>query len=256
MNLIDQLITAKKTQKEIPLIPLIKELIKYEKLSKMDKFKHIADSPMLQKQMPIAWSAFTGNAESYWLLSETATILQNVSPVRMVIFDDIYNYKTEREQKQLRIIGNINQYPIRYYELSSTPTDNKDLIYITEVDGDFTNVTAIQQTPDSCNIYAGSIPNTIIAEPKSKTEIKPYEHNDVSITSYSNQGNNNYYFAKIHQYRVKMPTSNTLEYFDGENKINKQLSDTEVRTLHMRSNDPQYLASLIEAHYPTEKDGD
>lgn len=265
MDLIAQLINAKKEDKDLQLLEYLTELIKYEKLSKSKKFKHITDSPLLQKQLPLCWSAFNQDVHSYWILHEASTILQNTTTEQLQIFKDLDHYYEKKQKKQMEIIGNTNQHQFYYYNLESLSAnfDHDNAIYITnegELDDEIL-LTIIQTNDNHTDVYTGSIvikdEDAIENESAVVAAHKFTENNDtVIIQTYSVQGNNDYYFAETNNFLVSMPDRTHLEYQNKETQsINIiLLPKNDIQTLSFYKEDLDKISEIILKNKPLTED--
>lgn len=265
MDLIEQLIAAKKDTYELQIKDMLAELIKYEKLSRSDKFKHITDSPILQKQMPLCWSAFQGNAKNFWLMREVATIMQSMSMRPLEIFNDINNYYPHRKQQQMEIIGNNTQYEFHYYDVESIEvTDTfpfKDAFYLVDKDKETNTATfgIIQQLDHRCNICIATMPlNEAIGYVKKTITDFTLSIHGVTITTrvFSIQGNNDYDFATLREdktndvYKVSMPTYDKVTFKDSQSRrYTITLTTSEVQELNLHVSDIQKVSYFIIGKY-------
>lgn len=256
MDLIAQLINAKREEKDLQLDKYLTELIKYEKLSKSKKFTHITESPILQKQLPLCWSAFNQDSHSFWILHEASTILQNITMHRLQIFDDLDAHYDKKKQKQMEIIGNTNQHLFSYVSLASLPNnfDYDNALYLTETT-DIENqvsLTIIQTLENKTTIYAGYIVVKDEDEVKSdKFVVPPFtcskDNDEITIQTYSVQGNNDYNFAELNDYFVSIPEYGEFCYLNKETNIRNivRLSESDIQALNFYKNDLNKLAELI-----------
>lgn len=268
MDLIKQLISVKKSD-SLPLKEILTELIKYEKLSKSDKFKHITDSPVLQKQLPYCWSAFQNNPQAYWILNEASTIIQTVAQSPLVIFDDLANrYKTKKEREQLSIIGNAaNHIQFQYTHLTAITDDykNENHLILTEMNNDRLYISIIVGDAPNITVYTGDLPLTSeeIEQPVFKgIPVHTYEQDGdyVKIQNISNQGNNDYNFAKTKSYDVSMPDSNhfcytpiPIQHAGKDVKLPStivEVDDTDIQLYHIKRDDLDVISRLILKYKP------
>ena len=273
MDLIGQLIQAKKTQTSFPLNDYLKELVKYDKLSRSDKFKHINESPVLQKQLPLCWSAFNGDAQSYFILNEASTIMQTVADHPLDIFTDLAQTYSAHKRRQMEIVGNAMHHRFNYFMLSQLPStfDFNQGIYLTE-NGNNENEIRIAviwtRTVDGVgvtHVYSGSIDLSDAPEDdNSQLVIEPYvkkQDNDfVRIQTYSVQGNNDYAFAETTHYDVSMPNSKTFRYQPKPISINNKsiqapwkevvMSSEDEVLLNIRKDDIDVMGTLILKYLP------
>ncbi len=256
MDLIAQLINAKKEDKDLQLDKYLTELIKYEKLSKSKKFTHITDSPILQKQLPLCWSAFNRDAHSFWILNEASIILQNTTVNRLQIFDDLDSYYSKKKQRQMKIIENTNHHQFSYVSLASLPKNfNYDnALYLTEttdIDNQI-SLTIIQTLGNQTKVYSGTI--NIKDEEQIENEkyvIPPFTYSKdgdkITIKTYSVQGNNDYNFAELNDYFVSIPEYGNFCYLNKKTNMQTviKLSESDIQTLNFYKNDLNKIAELI-----------
>lgn len=268
MDLIGQLINQKEKDNNANIQLYLEELIKYEKLSRSPKFKHIKESTILQKQLPLCWEAFNGDSYSIWMLYNCKFII-NALNVNLPIFDDLFNghYKS-KEFKQKLIIGNAFNIKFKFFDLLKLALDFKnddynDSNYIqlrqknSEQDG--YNYIVIKQDDNNIYIYQGFIENS---DEKLKNYfaykeyVKKSKDLDIKIKAFSPQGNNNYNFAVIKDnesklINVSMPNDSTFLFRDANNvklaKINLTKSDENV--LNLNINDINVIADMITKYY-------
>lgn len=272
MDLIGQLIQAKKKQTSFPLNAYLKELVKYDKLSRSDKFKHITESPVLQKQLPLCWSAFNGDAQSYFILNEASTIMQTVANHPLDIFTDLAQTYSARKCRQMEIIGNVMHHRFDYFRLSQLPStfDFNKAIYLTEK-GNNENETRIAviwtrtvKGIGVTNVYSGSIDLSDASDDDNgQLVIEPYvkkqDDDFVRIQTYSVQGNNDYAFAETTHYNVSMPDSKTFRYQPKPSINNKSIqspwkevimSPEDEVLLNIRKDDIDVMGALILKYIP------
>lgn len=265
MDLIAQLINVKKSSSELPLMDVLTELVKYEKLSRSDKFKHITDTPILQKQLPICWSAFNNDAEAYWLLHEASIIMQAVSTTPLVIFDDLAQHYSKKRQKQLEIIGNTNKYlfvyrTIREYAQVQNHNESEMTISLSNQSENGTLISLIIKKNKNFYIYQGEITldNDIDTSEKTLTPFTLEQNDDkLIIHAYSNQGNNDYDFGVTNNFFISMPTNAQLAYKNKNNPKDVQiidLSDDDERTISFHSNDLKTIGKMIFKYMPNDTD--
>lgn len=272
MDLIGQLIQAKKTQTSFPLNDYLKELVKYDKLSRSDKFKHITESPVLQKQLPLCWSAFNGDAQSYFILNEASTIMQTVANHPLDIFTDLAQTYSARKRRQMEIIGNVMHHRFDYFRLSQLPStfDFNKAIYLTEKGNNEneTRIAVIWTRTVVTYVYSGSIDLSDASDDDNgQLVIEPYvkkqDDDFVRIQTYSVQGNNDYAFAETTHYNVSMPDSKTFRYQPKPISINNKsiqspwkeviMSPEDEVLLNIRKDDIDVMGALILKYLPEYK---
>lgn len=261
MDLIKQLIQSKKKESQLSLQDLIQELIKYDKLSKSDKFKHITESPILQKQMPIVWSAFNNNQEAFYLLLESASIIQELLDYRFVLYDDIDNHYTKKEKTQLKIIGNVKKHEFIYHSLISLPKDMKyeECFFITEDCDTKIKIAVINEQKHETNIYQGTIlKNEIVME--DTIDIKPFiftkDEYQIEIKTYSIQGNNDYEYAVLNNGKqiihVSMPNNDTFNYRHKDKNYVIKISAQDENLLKFKASNLNVNCEMILKYLPSD----
>lgn len=260
MDLIKQLIQSKKSDSNLSLQDLIQELIKYDKLSKSDKFKHITESPILQKQMPIVWSAFNRNQEAFYLLLESASIIQELLDYRFVLYDDIDNRYSKKEKTQLKIIGNVKKHEFVYHSLISLPKNmNYDsCFFITEDCDTKIKIAVIDEQKHKTNIYQGTIlKDETVSE--DTIDIKPFiftkDVYQIKIKTYSIQGNNDYEYAVLNNGKqtiyVSMPDNDKFNYrYEDKNYVIK-ISSQDENLLKFKASNLNINCEMILKYLPS-----
>lgn len=260
MDLIKQIIQAKKNESQLSLQDLIKELIKYDKLSKSDKFKHITESPILQKQMPIVWSAFNKNQEAFYLLLESASIIQELLDYQFVLYDDIDNHYTKKEKTQLKIIGNVKKHEFIYHSLVALPKDMKyeDCFFITEDYDTQTKIAIIKEQENKTDIYQGTISKdeTVVDNITIKPFIFTKDNVTITIKTYSIQGNNDYEYAILNTGQktiyISMPDNNTFNYRYNDNNYTIPIAPQDENLLKFKTADLNINCEMILKYLPSE----
>ena len=244
----------------------LKELVKYDKLSRSKKFEHISDSPILQKQLPLCWAAFNDDAEAYFILNEASTMMQAITDHPLAIFNDLAVKYSARRQTQLKIIGNATQHIFMYRSLQQLPNDFDfdNAIYLTEKT-DLENelkIAIIQTKENTTIVYQGTVSLGKTAKVELSTAVEPYlkktEHDFVRIQTYSVQGNNDYPFAETHDYFVSMPENNVLSYASKITQEVKhvQITDNDERKLNLKKDDIEIISDLVLKYLPKSEEGE
>lgn len=271
MDLIQSLIQAKKSDQEYDWAGYFNELIKYEKLSKSPKFKHIVDSPILQKQLPLCWAAFNDDARAYWMLNEAATIVQSVTTNYLAIFTDLEQHYSDRKRRQMEIIGNVQKYYISYMGIDSIrdPFNNEDVFYLTEEgENNAVSIAAVYTTETHASVFSGTL--TLRDDDDEETDdlavVPAYESDKnnvvVKIDTYSVQGNNDYEFALVttptDRFKVSMPDGRTFRYNTTANGkpvvIDVPISESDVSDINMNIVDVSVLAKYLRKYIPDIKE--
>lgn len=262
MDLIGELIQNKKADAQLPVKELLTELIHYEKLSRKDQFKHLADNPMLQKKLPHCWQAFNGNTRMHWLLNELSTIIQTISERPLDIFSDLASHYTQKQQKQIDIVGNSLQYRFNYYRLADLPMrfNYQNALYLTnERDDNEVHTAIVHMTDKRIDVYIGIIEaNKDVEDTSHLGTMDPFTYtaNDQTITipTYSVQGNNDYPFAFTKHYSISMPTSATVCYTTKHRPYTEtiiELTKADIQKLSFHNDDLTVLATILLNYAPT-----
>ncbi len=259
MDLIKQLIQSKKNESQVSLQDLIKELTKYDKLSKSDKFKHITESPILQKQMPIVWSAFNKNQEAFYLLLESASIIQELLDYRFVLYDDIDNHYTKKEKTQLKIIGNVKKHEFIYHSLVALPKDMtyEDCFFIIEDYDTKIKIAIIKEQTNKTDIYQGTISKdeTVIDNITIKPFIFTKDNVQITIKTYSIQGNNDYEYAILNNGQktiyISMPDNNTFNYRYNDENYTIKISSQDENLLKFKASNLNINCEMILKYLPS-----
>lgn len=247
MDLIAQLIQNKKNAKDVltTLKTIIEEIIKYEKLARSPKFKSIAESPVLQKQLPEIWNAFNRDTQSMYTLETAMSIIAPLMTEPLHIFEEYKEFYKPREKKQLTIVGNTNAYRFVFedtrtlaYDDISDLTENHQLLCITETIGNIYHVVMVLFTGEGGKIYHYETQEADVAEAleeePTKKQYVPQSYKvkiddiEVEIKNYSYQGNNEHYFANL------VPNEHTfIDVSIIDNTIHYRISRSNVPIEHM-----------------------
>lgn len=261
MDLIEELIQNKKIKDDLKIKELLTELVQYERLSRKDTFKHLANTPLLQKKMPYCWEAFQGNTRMYWLLNELSTIMQMVSSRPLDVFNDLSIHYTKKEQRQINIIGNTNKYQFDYLPLTQIPYpfDYGKALYLTnETDNGEIAIAVIHTQDNRTIVYNGTVDVLKSDESENVLDILTpftYEKNGTKITiqTYSMQGNNDYPFAFTEQHTISMPNNTSILYTEKHSpyvQTTVDLSKRDIQTLSFHKNDLTYVAQCLLKYTP------
>lgn len=261
MDLIGQLIQNKKEDNPLPIKEILTELIQYEKLSRNDRFKHLADNPLLQKKLPYCWNAFQGDTRMHWLLNECSTLLQMVSTRPLDIFADLATHYTKKEQTQMDIVGNSRQYRFSYYSLTSLPygfSYDKALYLTNEGDEQNVSLAIIHVEDKQINVYHGVV-NVDEEEDEVPlmTQLDPFtyvrEERLITIPTYSIQGNNDYTFAFTEYHTISMPDSMTICYtaiYEPYTKTVVKCEKSDVQKLSLYKDKLDRVADILLKYEP------
>jgi len=267
VDLIGELIQNKKADNSLPIKEILTELIQYEKLSRKDQFKHLADNPMLQKKLPYCWKAFEGDSRMHWLLNELSTIIETLSDRPLDIFSDLTDHYSEKQKKQIAIIGNALQYSFRHSTLGQIPsTFNYDnALYLTnEREENEYHTSIIHVVDKQINVYTGIIETDSNASDDSDEDgiLSPFTYsvNDQTITipTYSVQGNNDYPFAYTPYHSISMPSSSEVCYTAKHKPFTPttvELPKSDIQTLAFHKYNLEIVANILLTYEPepTEK---
>lgn len=252
MDLIATLINAKTTDK-VGVGEYLSELIKYEKLARNDKFKHITEAPLLQKQMKKCWKAFSGDTDAINMVINLSTAMAATNGKQLAIVDDLKNYYPKRQLSQLEVIGLGSGKQFSFNDLSSIlPTDlaNNEVYVLSEREGDMEDVSILICKEHIIEVYTGHVNVSDETNPVQQgTKIEPFNDGNVIIYSYSNQGNNDYDFAKIDNFAVSMPDSSHIRYRDENgNETIKDIEAGDITNMNLHKNDINVLADVIKKY--------
>lgn len=252
MDLIATLINAKNADK-VSVGEYLSELIKYEKLARNDKFKHITESPLLQKQMSNCWEAFSGNTDAINIVINLATAMAATNGKPLAIVDDLKNHYSKRQLSQLEVIGRGSGKQFSFYDLSTlSPYDlaNDEIYVLSEREDNMEDISIIICNNSLVNVYTGHVKVSNEDMPvRAGAQISPFKNDDVTVFSYSNQGNNDYDFAKIGDLSVSMPDSSHIRYKDinGEETI-KEIDAVDIINMNLHKNDLNILSNVIKKY--------
>lgn len=251
MDLISVLVNAKEKE-SVGIEEYLNELIKYEKLAKLPKFQHIADSPILQKQMPKCWAAFNKDPFAVYMVTELIGCLQTISDTPLVMTTDLQARYTKKEYKQYYTIGLGATKPFKFKEAASMSSE----AYQPEIDGRYVLTedrdgilyySIIYDDGETYNVYTGNLRNVAKKALNAKQQIEPFEAHGVSITAYSNQGNNDYDFAETKEAYVSMPENGRFRFTwkDDESTTEVNLSSTQMTEIGLKMNNLDWFTQLI-----------
>lgn len=276
MDLLTKLIDVKKTAKTNNAIQTISdmldELIKYERLSRVPAFKHISN-PAVQKQMPLVWTAFTGDPSSIWAFDVAMNIVQSLSDKFTDLSSDFNDKYTSKERRSLITVGqSVNPRPV-YCDLDCLPTtvDLENRIVLKSesaaLEGDdddnpplFATFTVISYEANLIRIFTGHREiiqeddgeggvKTYKAKNTNAYTIKPYRMSrnghELSIASYSTHFNNDYPFATVGSYSVRMPNNRTFVFERGRTAVEAPMNEQQMNTFLMNIEDIETVASVI-----------
>lgn len=256
MDLISQIIQNKTSDKKYDLTDILKELIYYEKMSRLKKFQHITESTLLQEKMPICWNAFNNDNEALTLLVESKYIVSELTSKTFEIYKDLNEYYSKKELKHLLILGRI-KHPHRSYQslidLASNDSYTDVLNNATIISEPFINDQIRIAVITGDTIFTGAIKNKIDKK-ENKLVKKSYKYsqdeNIVEIYSFSNQGNNDYNFATLNEYHVSMPNTKLIRYTANKKEFNKVLNENDQRELSINNSDMKAIAKIIIKYRP------
>lgn len=249
MDLIATLINAK-TADKVSVGEYLSELIKYEKLARNDKFKHITEAPLLQKQMKNCWKAFSGDTEAISMVINLATAMAATNGKPLAIVDDLKNHFSKRRLAQLEIIGLGSGSQFSFNDLGDlSPYDlaESEIYVLTEREGNMEDISLIVCKESLINVYTGHVDVSDGAMPVSvSAQISAYKNDDVTIFSYSNQGNNDYDFANIGGLAVSMPDGSHIRYKEDDGKETiKEIDAGDIANMNLHKNDLDILSDVI-----------
>lgn len=249
LDLIEQLLKAKENTDQIDLHRALNEIIVYQKLSKIPAF---ADPEKLKhnSRLPLLAKALNGQPFEFWLMNTSIEIASNVDRSVINLNQIFANEFTKRKSKQLAILGNVRQYAINYYSLQNFDLDNQPdkLLILSNALPNGKQVALIVQGDKFVNIYTGFLGvNDLESKFVSNTMI-PYVKDGVEIKIISNQGNNDFNFAKIGDWDVSMPDNHSFFYVNRKTgyTILYNLSDEQVQSLFFNHSLDLYCKYIAE----------
>lgn len=252
MDLISQLISIKQSNNDQINIfnTMLDECIKYEKLAKSPKFKHIGESALLQKQLPNIWKAFEGDAESVFLLSNVISVVQEFLTEPSQLFLDFSEQFSKKQKQQLYILGSTLKYTFIFLsldELTGSEYENHVAILSNNNENFFSVVTVVDKT---IKVFTG-----LYDYESSDDQLKPFvsvkNQCILKIHYYSLQGNNDFDFATLQAdktYSIAL-FDNVLVYTSNDTVIEKRLSDADYKSLLLH-NAVETVSELIFKYLP------
>ena len=267
-SIIDQLIHIKELSSSSDIITMMDEFVLYGRLSRSTALGNISDSPVLQKRLPLITKAVQGAIYELSLLVVASDIIQHLTgsiPDHIQAhLDDI----PERTRRQLVAAQNgtlrVHYEVITAYHHESQ--ENDVIAVYTNKQDTHTSVLIITHNMDRYTIYQGRFdnedgddaPDTIEAIDPTKTYIHKSETHEIHLDTYSNQGNNGYFFAQLHMdgliCHMMIPTPKTLwlsasphikQLLDPQGLIEIQLNQAEINTLNMSKHSVEAFTTTL-----------
>lgn len=186
---------------------LLDDIIKYEKLARVEKFRDL-NNPVVQKQCPNLAKILDTNTFEYVIMVDFLPLLVDFTGRA------IGTITLLEQNRRERIMNNIFNFQLHIYDTTMLANNiPKEFIAISEeVDG-LNKVMVITETRGHLNAYVGHTSGgVIITNPESQYKpIKVVSGQDsIIITSFSTLGNNDYYFGKINEHRIRIRDSHLL----------------------------------------------
>lgn len=186
---------------------LLDDIIKYEKLARVEKFRDL-NNPVVQKQCPNLAKVLDTNTFEYVIMVDFLPLLVDFTGRA------IGTITLLEQNKRERIMNNIFGFQLHIYDTTML-TNNipKEFIAVSEeVDG-LNKVMVITETRGHLNAYVGHTSGGVIIS-DATTQYKPIRvasgRDSITISSFSTLGNNDYYFGKINEHRIRIRDSHLL----------------------------------------------
>lgn len=192
---------------------LLDDIIKYEKLARVEKFRDL-NNPVVQKQCPNLAKVLDTNTFEYVIMIDLLPLLVDFTGRA------IGTITLLEQNKRERIMNNIFGFQLHIYDTTMLANNiPKEFIAVSEeVDG-LNKVMVITESRGHINVYVGHTSGGVIIS-DATTQYKPVKvtsgQDSIIITSFSTLGNNDYYFGKINENRIRIRDSHLLI---GENKF-------------------------------------
>lgn len=267
MSVIDQLISIKKSSSNQDIISMIDEFITHEKLSRASSLGTIKDSPVLQKRLPMMYKAMSGDMYTTSLYILASNILTHLNVDIPEALKEYLNTLTPKKRQQLQIAQE-HTLSIQYESLQAynhlLDADHIVAIYTNEiVDSDRKSIVIVVHRERQYTIYQGTYAEgSSSEETEDYVKLEPYTFNgsdyQLIINSYSLQGNNSYFFAKLvykhTTYHIMMPDTHQIilskQGILGENEDLRDLtfwdlSNSEVNAITFNQNKIDTFAETL-----------
>lgn len=258
MDIIEALINTKQSHMHLydDLKAMLSDLIKYQKLSRLRMYKYLyMDNKPNSKLTNLTQTLIKGlTMNPYWLylLTTSLDIISYLdSQFSLDVRNQLINYiGSQRKLKQLAIIGE-NTCKITYTDLFSFSLNNDTptLVVTNPLNDQSTSVSIIKLVSTKhIIVYNGIIDDNIDDDISISTLYKPFKYQGVSILTYSNQGNNDYNFAKYKGYSISMPNGHCLQYQNKNDKYQIELTNAEQQQIQMAQT-LDVIAKIIIKHF-------
>ena len=186
---------------------LLDDIIKYEKLARVEKFRDL-NNPVVQKQCPNLAKILDTNTFEYVIMIDLLPLLVDFTGRA------IGTITLLEQNRRERIMNNIFGFQLHIYDTTMLANNiPKEFIAVSEeVDG-LNKVMVITESRGHLNVYVGHTSSgDIISD--ATTQYKPVKvtsgQDSITITSFSTLGNNDYYFGKINEHRIRIRDSHLL----------------------------------------------
>lgn len=264
MDLLDLLLDQKTQHKSQSWLPQLKstlnDLILYERLRRLSKYRQLTSSAdfkaILAERLPALTKALCDRDpdQVFWLdfaISCTRVVNPDYAQTLEHLIEQMVG---KRQFEQLGIVGRPD-LEIRRHDLAGYDvTTARNLLCLAASDSDLAvadsaSLVIIQSTlqvnPKRLNVYEGQL---ALHGNHNCFEYQPYQQDGFVLTSFSNQGNNDYPFATYQGYQISMPDNQTIRYRNNQDDFCCQLSVGERQKL-MLDLSPNAIANLVIQHY-------
>lgn len=185
---------------------LLDDIIKYEKLARVEKFRDL-NNPVVQKQCPNLAKVLDTNTFEYVIMIDFLPLLVDFTGRAIGTITLLEQNKRER-------IMNIFGFQLHIYDTTMLANNiSKEFIAVSEeVDG-LNKVMVITESRGHLNVHVGHTSGGVIIS-DATTQYKPVKvtsgQDSITISSFSTLGNNDYYFGKINEHRIRIRDSHLL----------------------------------------------
>lgn len=254
VNLIDSMIAVKKGGQSLSkrTEEVLTDIIKYQKLSRIDRYKDLTNFPNREKMLPNLDKALSLDPQYLFPLN---LALEAVSYLDADLAQGISSTLPNTKQEKQLLIVSQNNVQVSYNELDEFGDidflRNEDYLCLTDDSFEsFIRLALIvfDEKGHRVNTYVDTAQKQ---ENTSKKTVKHYEPttvNGVVINSLSLQGNNDYDFAECRGFHISMPNSFSLRYQKGKASYVARLTEEEVQSLSWHFT-PEAISALIVKYF-------